>query len=334
MAEAEKQPLTAMVDYLRVSFKHQDEDRIIQNVLGIKKAFMIHEERAFYGYVGTYALDFIRVLYSIPGDAKGTLIELSGQGCRQYETFLKGMKKTWFDFFQQCLQNGGTFTRLDIAIDDHKPYFSLLKIRDKIERQECTTRFKKIVFHSSVNSKDWHRGGHTIYFGSRKSDVHICFYEKNYEQAEKWNLPLEDFGEWNRYEIRMKDQRAQEAIRHLVDRQDFKGVAMEVINNYLRFVEARDVHRRYWDTSLFWQTFVEDFGHLRLFVEPAQDFYEKSLNWMKNYCAPTMKMVWEKDRILGTNDLMDMIQFSDMGKRQEKMLDVFVTDIDDMMIRE
>ncbi|GAA0414771.1 hypothetical protein GCM10008934_02040 [Virgibacillus salarius] len=37
----------------------------------------------------------------------------------------------------------------------------------------------------SYSIEDGSTGGTTIYFGSKKSEVYLCFYEKNYEQALK-----------------------------------------------------------------------------------------------------------------------------------------------------
>lgn len=89
-----------MVDYIRVSFKTHDVDRIIEEVLHLSKDFMTEKQSGFYGYVGTYELDYIKVFYSAPDDNRGVLIEMSGQGCRQFESFLECRKKTWYDFFK------------------------------------------------------------------------------------------------------------------------------------------------------------------------------------------------------------------------------------------
>lgn len=98
--DEDKNTLTAMVDYLRVSFKTHDVDFILENVVHLKKEYMRELDSGFYGYIGTYQLDAIKVFYSRAGDSRGILVELSGKGCRQFETFLNCRKKTWFDFFR------------------------------------------------------------------------------------------------------------------------------------------------------------------------------------------------------------------------------------------
>ena len=102
--EKVENPLVSMVDYIRVTFKTHDVDHIIENILHLNKDFMTEKPNGFYGYVGTFELDFIKVFYSSPGDNRGILVELSGQGCRQFESFLDWRKKTWFDFFRDCIQ--------------------------------------------------------------------------------------------------------------------------------------------------------------------------------------------------------------------------------------
>nr|WP_299632587.1 hypothetical protein [uncultured Virgibacillus sp.] len=88
---------------------------MLENVLHLKKEYMQELQTGFYGYVGTYQLDNIKVFYSVKGDNIGILIEMSGKGCRQFESFLNWRKKTWFDFFNDCLEYKGTFTRFDLS---------------------------------------------------------------------------------------------------------------------------------------------------------------------------------------------------------------------------
>lgn len=64
--------------------------------------------------------------------------------------------------------------------------------------------FLKSNFNGSFDQSDGITGGTTINFGSKKSEAYLCFYEKNYEQAEKYNIPLEELGDWNRYEMQLK----------------------------------------------------------------------------------------------------------------------------------
>lgn len=331
--ESIEKPLISMVDYIRVTFKTNDVDSILENVVHLNKDFMKQEFYGFYGYVGMFQMDYIKVFYSAPNDNRGICVEMSGQGCRQFEAFLNCRKKTWFDFFQDCLNNEGSFTRLDVAIDDRKTYFSIPELLKKAMNGECISRFRKSDYNGSFDLNEGLNGGTTIYFGSKKSEAYLCFYEKNYEQSEKYNIPLDEIGDWNRYEIRLKNARAQEAIKALLKQQDLTHMALRIVSNYVRFVDRNEeVNRESWKTSAFWSDFIGDIAKLSLYVKPSADFYLKSKNWLQSSCAPTMKMVLKADEILFSNQLSDMILNAELSEKQEKMLSVYLADINEMVV--
>ncbi|MBC1565064.1 replication initiation factor domain-containing protein [Listeria booriae] len=327
-----KNDLTTMVDYVRCSFKTHDVDLIIENILHIRKEYMQELESGFYGYIGTYQLEFIKCFYSSKLDTRGTLVEMSGQGCRQFEVFLKARNKTWLDFFNDCLALDGTFTRFDLAIDDRKTRLHIPALLNKAHRGEVVSRFDNYDFNGSGNLNDGLNKGTTIYFGSKKSEFYLCFYEKNYEQAKKLKLDVEEIGKWNRYELRLKNDRATECVKALLTAKDMSLVALQILNNYIRFVDAGESEdKSTWKMNRKWEKFIGEVGKLRLYVKPNSEFYLKSKNWLRNSASRTMKMVLEADKHLGTNQLSDMILEAEMTKKQEHMLDVMLADSEDMV---
>ena len=50
--------------------------------------------------------------------------------------------------------------------------------------------------------------GNTLYIGSLQSEVYVCIYEKDYEQYKKHDIPSADAEVKNRFEIRLKNERA------------------------------------------------------------------------------------------------------------------------------
>lgn len=331
--EENNEELEVLIDYLRVSFKTTDVDYIISNVLHLKKDFMLHKTTGFYGYKGTYQLDNIKVFYSDPDDNRGTLIELSGTGCRQMEAFLKARSITWFDFLSDCIKFGGKFPRLDLSIDDRYTYFSIPNLLKKVEDGELISRFKKIEYFGSMSIKDSEIQGTTIYFGSKKSsDVYFCFYEKNYEQASKFNVDVEEFGDWNRYELRFKDDRATNVVYELLDHMSFMPVARGVLKNYLRFVEkTSNVNKSDWKTSPFWEEFLKDVERLSIFTNPKEDFYERSRSWYLNQASATRKMIDLAEGTLGKTDMIDHEAEVELSDKQMHMLKVYVTKVTDMV---
>lgn len=174
-----------MIDYIRISFKTHDVEMILEEVVHLKKEYMEHKESGFYGYTGTYQLDNIKIFYSHEFDIRGTLIEMSGKGCRQFESFLKARKITWIDFFKDCLDHGGKFPRLDISIDDTKTYFEIPMLFDKIRNGEAISRFKKTDYNGSLNMEDGEIGGTTLYFGSKNIQKYIFVFIRRIMNKQK-----------------------------------------------------------------------------------------------------------------------------------------------------
>ena len=72
--------------------------------------------------------------------------------------------------------------------------------------------------------------GHTLYIGSLKSEVYFCVYEKDYEQYVKYDIPVEETPIKNRFEIRLKNERAYYALRDLLTYHDAERTAFSIIN--------------------------------------------------------------------------------------------------------
>lgn len=48
----------------------------------------------------------------------GVLLELKGMGCRHLEHVLQARETGWYHFLSRCMDYGGIFMRLDLAIND------------------------------------------------------------------------------------------------------------------------------------------------------------------------------------------------------------------------
>ena len=71
--------------------------------------------------------------------------------------------------------------------------------------------------------------GYTLYIGSLKSEVYFCVYEKSYEQYIKLGIPIEEAPIKNRFEIRLKNERAYYAVRDLLTYYDAERTAFSII---------------------------------------------------------------------------------------------------------
>ena len=96
--------------------------------------------------------------------------------------------------------------------------------------------------------------------GYRRSlDVYFCIYEKDYEQYVKLGTPLEEADIINRFEIRLRNERAYYAVRDLLTYYDAEQTAFSIINQYVRFVdEEPDKRKNDWKLNDRWAWFIGD----------------------------------------------------------------------------
>ncbi len=128
-------PLTMMIDYIRIRFPTTDVKYVVNEILKLKLEYMIHEDYGFYFYSEHYVIGNIFVLVSQDIE-KGVLIELKGQGCRQYENFLLAQHRSWYDFLLDALLAGGVMKRMDLAINDMVGILDIEVLTDKCKRAD------------------------------------------------------------------------------------------------------------------------------------------------------------------------------------------------------
>ncbi|OJG83536.1 hypothetical protein RV14_GL001414 [Enterococcus ratti] len=159
--------------------------------------------------------------------------------------------------------------------------------------------------------------------GSLKSEVYFCIYEKDYEQYAKNNIPLEKAEVKNRFEIRLKNERASHAVIDLLTRQDVEKTAFEIINRYIRFVDRDENKRRSaWSMNQQWAFFIgKDRGTLRLTTEPEPYTFERTLNWLRHQVAPTLKMIGTIDQLNQTAILSELIHEAKLTEKHEKLIE-------------
>lgn len=107
--------------------------------------------------------------------------------------------------------------RIDLAINDMAGILDIPELTEKCNHEECISVFRSFKSYRSgelVKSREQDRYGmgNTLYVGSLKSEVYFCFYEKDYEQYMKYDIPIEDTKIKNRFEIRLKNGRTLSAL--------------------------------------------------------------------------------------------------------------------------
>ena len=333
-------PLTMLFDYVRIRFPTLDVKHIVQDVLKLNINLMLHEDFGFYSYTEHYVMGDIFVLTS-PDLEKGVLLELKGQGCRQMESYLEAQERSWYDFLLDCLVEGGVMKRLDLAINDMAGILNIPELTEKSMNEECISVFRTFKSYRSgelVQSREQDKlgMGNTLYIGSLKSEVYFCIYEKDYEQYVKYGIPIEETPIKNRFEIRLKNDRAYYAVKDLLTYQDAERTAFDIINRYIRFADKDENKERCdWETSASWQWFLgADRGRLKLTTKPEPYTYQRTLHWLNRQVAPTLKMAMKLDKVNGTDYIDTMLEQAKLTEKHEKILQQQSAEMKDIITKE
>lgn len=230
-------------------------------VTGYEKGIAGHEVVAIF--------DNIKVLKPT-GNAQyqGFQILMSGKGCRNYENFLQLNGETWFDFLNRVCQYHINFPRIDLAIDDRKPYLSIPDLIVRTKEGLLSSKLREIDFHDSGELKEevFQSKGGSLYLGSSASNLRLVFYEKGYEQNKKYGTELDE--NWNRYELRFRQEMAVSVVQELLKYRDVAGLAMEVLNSKIRFLEkptdSTTTQKRLYPTYQAWAELMKDIGKVTL----------------------------------------------------------------------
>ena len=332
-----KEPLFLLIDYVRIRFRTLDVRHVIEDILRIKMKYMGEEEYGWYGYSGLYYLGDIFVLTSAK-EKEGTLIELKGKGCRQFECYLEAQGRTWYDFFSLCISENAVMKRLDLAINDRIGILNVPQLIEKCRNDECVSVYRTYKDYGSgelVSSREDSRRemGKTLYIGSMKSDVYFCIYEKAYEQYIKNGVPIEESEVKNRFEIRLKNERADTAVFDLIQNEDGERTAFSIINRYVRFVDREEgKEKRLWKTNSDWLWFIGDNRKkLKLTTEPEPYEVNKTRNWMAHQVAASQKMLAEIDRINGTQYLENMLKNAKLNAKHKRIIEQSTRKIEEVI---
>lgn len=259
-----------LYDWFTVSF-HNVDYRDLINVIGLSGVHWSAEKtRLHYGQ--RLKFDGISVHYTEDYDTKhqaGCCLEMSGQGCRDFETFGTG---DWSLLFEFVALAGGNITRLDIAYDDFTGVLPLRKMFDQADRYEFTSRKQKLLLTKSSDDQDPEHAGLSVCHGSKSSEVFVRVYDKRAERH-AW----EEFEHWVRFEIQLRDSSAAGFLTaHGTFGEKFRGL----ITNYLNYRDPAegDSNKNRWPLSAWWLAFLEDAAAISVHTKHEVEYNKDRLD--------------------------------------------------------
>lgn len=220
-------------------------------------------------------------------------LEMSGQGCRSFESFGSGDYEGLFELVRSDPQNIH-LTRLDIAFDDMTGVFDINTVCDE-------TRAEHFVSRTSTYQAIYSNAGNASYFGSKKSNVFIRIYDKASERGydgEKFH--------WVRCELQVKDVNARGFVEKLAYT-DLRDLYLGVLKNYLSFrVPTDDSNKRRWPEAEWWSEFLDDAVRTSVWSKPGVDYNLSACErYVMTQSIGSIKTLIE---IFGKEEFLEMIR--------------------------
>jgi len=319
--------LDVMIDYVRIHFMTKDVRRVVEEALRFPFKDMIREERGFYGYEGTYRFGDLYVMQgAADSEELYTLLELKGRGCRMFECHMESIGWTWFDFFQHCLDNFNVrMKRLDLAVDDRDGILCVPTLRQKCRAGEWESSWMKSYsgYESGQKLRNEEQDkretmGETLYLGSLSSEIYFCAYQKDYEQYKKQGIPIEGAPVKNRFEIRLKNDRALKAMEDLAFRRDVDSTIFDIVSRYTTFIDRVDGEQV---INPRWQKFMGDGrSELRLTVQPEPYTVERTRKWFRKQVAPSLNLLLALDDMEEASFVSDTLGCASLSERHARIL--------------
>ena len=327
----QKEELSALIDWCQITIKEVPLEAVIEDVLRIPLELMTVTgyEKGIAGHEVVAIFDNIKVLKPT-GNAQyqGFQILMSGKGCLNYENFLQLNEETWFDFLNRVCQYHINFPRIDLAIDDRKPYLSIPDLIIRTKEGLLSTKLRDIDFHDSGELKEevFQSKGGSLYLGSSASNLRLVFYEKGYEQNKKYGTELDE--NWNRYELRFRQEMAVSVVQALLRYRDVAGLAMEVLNSKIRFLEkptdSTTTRKRLYPTYQAWAELMKDIGKVKLTIQPQKKSLQKVWEWLEKYVAPSLKLFAEVGKIEQRDYIGNLVKNGEMNITQKQLYDDYI----------
>lgn len=188
----------------------------------------------------------------------GVWVEMSGQGCRVFETL---SNVGWDKLFAFIRENGLKITRLDVAYDDHTGVLDIGQIVSDTHSGLYSSKSRS--WETRLSNK-----GTSVIIGSPKSEVLIRIYDKAAERGKSDQ-------HWIRVEFQLRRDRAVEFSR--IDKPIGEAFA-GVLKNYLRYICPSDDSNKWrWPMTDYWQALIGDVSAISIYHEPGMEYNESHL---------------------------------------------------------
>lgn len=283
-----------LIDWLTFVSRCDSPDSI-KDYLGIRDLDWEECEHGLMGYPKRYKCGHINILFG-GSDDMGVCCTLSGQGCREFESFGHG---NWRFLFELIHSQGSDvwLTRLDLAFDDRVGILDMDQLLDDTDAHNYTRRgkFWEVRYGSA---------GATIYHGAPDSETLCRIYDKAAERG------CQDDTHWIRVELQLRGQNANGCVEKLLTMRTgdvFRGV----LRNFLVYrVPSSDTNRSRWPVAPYWDRVLLGAQAISVYSAPGVEYNIFRLErYLVDQAGPSILCYAQ---IVGLDELLSQIKSKHM----------------------
>lgn len=324
-----KNALDLQFDWVTITFSDMTGEQVINDVMRLKSELFLERsttqnfytrEFAFAGEKNIYVQDFEPTKdVDTNQDVQkiGATMYLTGQGTRLFEKALLEQGLTWKKFFVHAKRFKGTFSRLDIAINDNWGLLDMDEIIEAIQKNRFWSKSRSFAIHG--NNQD----GWTANFG--KSPFVIRIYDKQKEQEQKG---LETSIK-NRVELELHADRAEQVISEWFENDNLVEYSASILYTYLWFVDepideeelkGTHVRERYIDTLKpmpAWSLLTSLGQSMKFVREPKEQSVDSILSWIMKYVVPSLEVLKKTGH---WHEVIEAMDKANLSPEQEKLI--------------
>jgi len=277
-------PLRALVDWVSATFFDVQNWQKLTEIIGLNPDDFEVQNKGYKGYLNTAKYKDITIAFGQNEHASnmGIHLDMSGQACRQYEQIFATNNNVWSDLFLIFICYDHNITRLDIAIDDFKGYFTIDQVYNCAKKGQMTAkRVKKARSYEEFFIEDGKTDSRTFYVG--KTDWVIRFYDKLIERKNKGYNFKDDLNFWQRYEVQLRGKVATSAVKVLAyeayELGEFvKGFMADKID--FKIKNKNDSNKSRWRSKRWWRKFLKDVDKIPLTQVAPDPTIPKMHSWL------------------------------------------------------
>lgn len=242
------------------------------------------ERKGLYGYASTLWYDGIVFAW---GGADTVLVQMSGTGCRTWETLHPGLTwERWLRYLHETY-NSLHISRLDIAYDT----YGLLKlkvIQQYTRDNRYISRWRNYLIQEGTAEN-------SVIWGSSKSDFRLRIYDKTQERSVKGGIDPSILPQgWVRCEFQLRNDAAAAFWREWSRSGSIGDAYRGIMCNQLLYCSKHDgIHRDRAVVAPWWRKLLGDAPRLKMSYSGGKAYNYDSLMRYAHQFGPSAKAIIE-----------------------------------------